>query len=99
MNNQLRSDLRIPTKNLECMCAEMPDGAVVMSIADGVYYRLNVSALIIWKHIDGRSNLCQIAEALSSAARLERAVLLRDVTEIIEGLSEYGLVSWAADSK
>lgn len=71
---------------------ELGDEAVVLNLASGMYFGLNVVALRMWQLIDRFGSLQAVRDAVLSEFDVDAETATRDVTSLVGELSARGLV-------
>ena len=73
----------------------LEDGTVIVSVDEGRVRVLNEAGTLIWRMIDGRHTVQQMAESLSQEYDgLSVEAAERDVAQFVNGLAERGLISF-----
>jgi hypothetical protein len=90
-----RNGTPLPVAKPDVVYRALPDGAVLFSIQDEVYYGLNTVGAFLWEALPPINStvedLCAHLQARYSD--VDPAVLRSDVEEILAELKEFGLVT------
>jgi Coenzyme PQQ synthesis protein D (PqqD) len=73
--------------------ARRRDGVLHVGL-DGVTFELSESAGLIWRRMDGRRTVAELAELLAQEYEIDRETALADVTETLLQLAAGGLLSF-----
>jgi len=84
-----RDKLRI---NPTVVAQAMPDGAVLIDSATGECFELNRIGARVWERLSRGEDLASITDSLAAAFVVERALIARDVTSLVEDLARHGIV-------
>lgn len=76
-------------KQVSC---EMEGDAVILHIEDGVYYELDEVGNFIWQQLDSPVTINEIVDKILTEYDVDREQCEKDTQEIIQQLSENGLV-------
>ena len=71
------------------------DGSVVLDIRKGRVLRLNVTASLIFQHLQRGEDIGAIAEAISQRFSISREVANADVLDFLNAMTQEGLVKVA----
>jgi hypothetical protein len=69
---------------------------VILHLDDGVYYGLNEVGTRVWQLLEHPRNVDQIVDVITDEFEVERSQCLSDVKELLQALSERGLVELGA---
>ena len=87
--NEARDKLRVkPT----VVAQAMSDGAVLIDSATGECFELNRMGARVWERIARGDDVVNIADSLAAEFALERSLVSRDVTGLMEDLTRHGIV-------
>ncbi len=84
-----RDKLRI---NPTVVAQAMPDGAVLIDSATGECFELNRMGARVWERLSRGEDLVEIADSLAAESAVDRALISRDVTSLVEDLARHGIV-------
>jgi len=84
-----RDKLRI---NPTVVAQAMPDGAVLIDSATGECFELNRIGARVWERLSRGEDLASITDSLAAEFVVERALIARDVTSLVEDLARHGIV-------
>ncbi|HJR41551.1 MAG TPA: PqqD family protein [Gemmatimonadaceae bacterium] len=91
----------LPVANPRVIYRSLPDGAVLFSTTDEVYFGLNTVAARVWELLPPASR--SLDDMLDHLAReypeVRPEVLRDDVRSLLADLAGYGLVSFAREEK
>ena len=71
---------------------EVEGEAVILNLADGVYYGLNPAGAHVWQLLERPHTLAELRDALVAEFEVEPAVAETDLRVLLEELQERGLV-------
>ena len=87
--HEARDKLRV---NPTVVAQAMADGAVLVDSATGECFELNRMGARVWERIARGDDVASIADSLAAEFALERALVSRDVTSLLEDLARHGIV-------
>lgn len=85
----------LPTANPEVIFRRVGDGAVLLFLADEVYYGLNTVGARIWELLPPASGTFAdlVAVLESEYSEIPRSTIAQDARELLEQLERHGLVT------
>lgn len=87
--------MRLPQKSAHVVFQRVPDGAVLLSTRDEVYFGLDPVGALIWElltpELDSLEALCGAIQERYPDASLD--TIRADVTELLADMAEAGLLS------
>src|SRR5512139_961308 len=77
----------------EEVAAKVIDGeAIIINLANGIYYSMDNTGALIWEMIENGYNLAEIVEAISSRCGVDSGQVAADVQRLTEQLLEENLL-------
>ena len=67
-------------------------GFTILNLETGQYYELEGTAALIWQGLNGTDSAETIAARLAHTFNVDRAMVLRDVLDLVDNLRTAGLV-------
>jgi hypothetical protein len=71
---------------------ELEGEAVILSLADGVYYGLDGVGAMVWERLREPTRVAALVDAVTSAFPVDRETAERDLLALLAELAERGLV-------
>jgi len=65
---------------------------VILGLADGVYYGLDPVGTRVWKHLQSRSTIVAIRDAILEEFDVESEICERDLIALVQEMQEHNLV-------
>lgn len=87
--NEAGDKLRI---NPTVVAQAMPDGVVLIDSATGECFELNRIGARVWERLSRGEELVKIADSLAAEYAVDRALISRDITSLVEDLARHGIV-------
>jgi hypothetical protein len=76
---------------------ELEGEAVILSLADGVYYGLDGVGALVWERLGEPCSVAELLHAVTSAFDVERETAERDLLALLGELAERRLVTEAGN--
>lgn len=84
----------LPTIGRDVVCGAVKDGAVLFSAPEEVYYGLNRVGALVWDLLPQSGSLDELCRGVrESFPSVDLETIRTDVTELLEDLERYGLVT------
>ncbi len=80
------------------LSANLSGEAVILGLADSVYYGLDGSGARIWELVQQPATLASVADTLAAEFAVEREIALRDLMELAHSLHQRALLDLVPDS-
>ncbi len=80
------------------LSANLAGEAVILGLADSVYYGLDGAGARIWELVQQPATLASVADALSAEFDVERDIAMRDLIELARTLQQRGLLDVIPDA-
>lgn len=80
------------------LSANLSGEAVILGLADSVYYGLDGTGARIWQLVQQPATLASIADTLCAEFDVEREIAMRDLTTLAGTLLERGLLDVVPDT-
>jgi hypothetical protein len=88
----MNSNQRFETRKKE-VAAKVIDGeAIIINLANGIYYSMDNTGALIWEMIENGYNLTEMADAISSRCGVDPGRVAADVQRLTEQLLEESLL-------
>ena len=71
---------------------ELEGEAVILSLADGVYYGLDGVGAMVWERLREPTRVADLVDAVTAAFPVDRETAERDLLALLAELAERGLV-------
>lgn len=88
---------RRPTRAEGIVARTMEGQAVLLDLSTEEYYSLNEVGSRIWELADGEHTVAAMVDTIVAEYEAEREQVSADVLDLLDELSEEGLVSWRDD--
>jgi hypothetical protein len=82
-----------PRARTDLITQDVAGEIVILDQQRNQVHRLNASASLIWRQMDGRASLEELAAALSRHFEVTTAQATDDVARVVEGLDRAGLLT------
>jgi Coenzyme PQQ synthesis protein D (PqqD). len=92
MNIALRHDSRLQAKEQEVASKVVDGEAILINLANGMYYSLEKVGGLVWSMVTGGSSIARIAEVISERYSIPVAQAQEDVRRLVEELLADGLI-------
>lgn len=90
MTEEIHSQL---IKNPTVAWREIEDETLIISPEETIVHKLNATGTFVWKHIDGRHTVEEIAELLAAEYDVSPQAALADTRELLQQLAAKKLVA------
>ena len=80
------------TVNKNYVYCNVEDEMVLLGMEDGIYYGLNPVGAFIWEQIKEPKTIAQVRDAILAEYEVEKGECERDLLELLQEMTEKGLV-------
>lgn len=80
------------TVNKDYVYCNVEDEMVLLGMEDGIYYGLNSVGAFIWEQIKEPKTIVQVRDAILAEYDVEKSQCERDLFELIQEMTEKGLI-------
>ena len=80
------------------LSAKLSGEAVILGLADSVYYGLDGAGARIWELVQQPATLASVADTLAAEFDVEREIAMRDLVDLARTLQQRGLLDVVADT-
>ena len=82
----------VPDRELQTRVRKVA-GQLTVALPDGTSVQLSDTAALVWRAIDGRRTVHDVAALLAAEYDVEADEVVGDVVELVTGLADIGLLS------
>ena len=86
-------DIRIYARCPDVIEREVDGEAVLLDLKTGIYYSLNEVGSEVWKLIDGKRSVREVAQWVVENYEIDRLTAEKDVKELLEDLLKEKLIA------